>query len=233
MDFQLHKIGSYVLDTLYPNLCPGCAKTLPSLEDTMCVYCELSLPITNYYLEKENPVAKLFWGRLELRAAASYMVFNKKGLAQKFLHQLKYNNNKQVGQYLGQKFARTVIGSEFSSGLDGIIPLPLHKKKLLYRGYNQSEEIAKGMCSVLKIPILNNSVIRLVNNVSQTTVTRDGRQENVKDIFGLLPNHGLEGKNILVIDDTITTGATLEAIGNAILKNTNCNLSVAALASVV
>ena len=226
-------MGAYVLDTLYPNLCPGCGNSLPSLKDTICVQCEFSLPITNYFLEKENPVAKLFWGRLELRAAASFMVFNKNGLAQKFLHQLKYNNNKQVGQYLGQKFARTIIGSEFSAGLDGIIPLPLHKKKLLYRGYNQSEEIAKGMSIILGIPILNNSVMRLVNNVSQTTVTRDGRQENVKDIFGLLPNHGLEGKNILVLDDTITTGATLEAIGNAIVKNTSCNLTFAALASVV
>ncbi|MCO6495273.1 MAG: ComF family protein [Bacteroidetes bacterium] len=222
-----------MIHSLYPNLCPGCHSIMPNKNMVICTNCELNLPVTNYYQMKDNPVAKLFWGKIIIENAASYLMFNKKGTVQSMMHQMKYFGNKEIGIYLGRKFGKDLFNSEFIEGVEGVIPLPLHPRRLAMRGYNQSEYIAMGLKESLNIPLWNHAVERVVNNISQTKVSTSDRHDNVKDIFGLKKNHELTGKHVLIVDDTITTGATLLSLGSLLQKELNCKISFATIASVV
>jgi ComF family protein len=224
---------NYLLDSLYPNICPGCGEVLPTYQDNICLLCEFALPVTGYHTYENNPVKNIFKGRIPLKHASSYMIFTHQGLARKLMHDIKYNGNKELAVYLGKKFARSIGASEFACSLNGIIPMPIHPQKKATRGYNQAEEIAKGMSDILKIPLLSHVVARVENSNSQTTLNREKRWNNVKDAFSLVSQEDIKGKHILLLDDTLTTGATLEALGQTILSKTGCHISMAALASVV
>ncbi|MCK9480952.1 MAG: ComF family protein [Bacteroidia bacterium] len=227
------QILSNILNSLYPNLCPGCNAVLPNTEMVICGHCELNLPVTDYHQLSENPVAKLFWGKIDFVNATSFLKFNKKGIVQGMMHQLKYHGNKRIGEFLGYKFGEVLHNSSFMEGINGIIPLPLHPRKLVLRGYNQSEYIAIGMSKSLNIPLLNHFVERAVNNISQTKIAGVDRHQNVQNIFALRPNHTIGNQHLLIVDDTITTGATLESLGRLITTQTNCRVSFATIASVV
>lgn len=227
------KIINSIIHSVYPNLCPGCEAILPQNNLIICPDCEMELPVTDYYMMSDNPVAKIFWGKLDFKNAASYLKFNKKGIVQGMMHQMKYYGNKGVGVYLGRKFGEKLRETALIEGIEGIIPLPLHPKKLVQRGYNQSEYIVKGMSEVLGLPMMNHAVERVVNNISQTKVSASERHNNVKDIFRITTNHGLQNKHVLIVDDTITTGATLLSLGSCLQKEINCTISFATIASVV
>jgi ComF family protein len=225
--------GAFLLDTLYPHLCGACGNMITLKQSGLCVPCEFELPVTNYYEMPKNPVEKIFWGRLKLERAASFLIFNKLGMTQKLIHELKYNNNQELGVFLGKKMGATLLNSAFVQGVDAIIPMPLHPQKQAIRGYNQCELIATGLSEILGIPSLSKDVIRKKNTKTQTLLSRTARWSNVDGIFNVTAPESLNDKHLLLLDDTVTTGATIESLGRCILNKTNCKLSVLTLGSIV
>jgi ComF family protein len=231
---MLHSIvWESFIDTLYPVLCNGCGKPLAKKEQFVCLTCEFSFPLTNYVHWRENPVERLLKGRFPFYQAASYMIFSKNGLAQRLLHNIKYNGNKELGYFLGQKFGTQMMGTAFASGLELVVPTPIHKRKMLERGFNQSEWIAKGIADALSVPLANHAVQRITYAVSQTLSAKEKRLENVKNAFQVFDNQLLENKKVLLVDDTITTGATLESLAQCLVKSKIEQLSICTLASIV
>ncbi len=221
-----------ITNVFFPRSCAGCSRLLTDSELYICTECLFLLPRTNYWTEKENQVAKIFWGRVYLENAASYLLFNKGSRLQHIIHHLKYKNQKEIGEFLGRLFAQELIHTDFSK-VDIIIPVPLHPKKLKKRGYNQSEHIANGIASIFKKKVVINSLIRSSLNKSQTLKSRFERWENVRDVFKVVDTELLLNKHVLLVDDVLTTGATIEACATAILEVEGTKVSVVTLANTV
>jgi ComF family protein len=190
------------------------------------------MPRTGFWLRKENPVEQMFWGRVQVERACSFFYFSKGSRFRKLLHALKYHNKPQVGVELGLMLGYELRHAPDYSEITSIVPVPLHPRRQRKRGYNQSEKIAQGIAQSFGRPMLADAVIRQVYNDSQTTKTREERHTNVADIFAVTPQGAskLEGQHLLVVDDVLTTGATLESCIDTILKATSCKVSVATLA---
>jgi ComF family protein len=218
------------LNLFYPRLCNGCGRPLFTGEEIICTRCLFKLPQTNFHLHKDNPVSRIFWGRVPLQSATSFLFFNKGGIVQNLIHRLKYRNSPQVGVYLGRQFGFQLMDSPVFKDVDFIIPVPLHPKKEHIRGYNQSEMIALGLEESMKAVAVTDNLIRRVHTSSQTKKSRYGRWENVKGIFEVKNPEQLEGKHLLLVDDVITTGATLEACCQTLLEIPGVKISVASLA---
>ncbi|GAB4252995.1 MAG: ComF family protein [Vicingaceae bacterium] len=199
------------LNLLFPRLCVSCDNPLLKHEPVICTKCMLNLPKTNYHLINDNPVMKVFWGRVNITYATSFLKFTKKGNTQNILHQLKYKGRQDVGEFLGKWYAADLQQTDFIKNIDGIIPIPLHPKKEKKRGYNQSFVFAKGLSAGLNIPVENNLIRRAVNTQTQTKKAKYERWENVKNIFEINETEQIKNKNFIVVDDVITTGATMEA----------------------
>jgi ComF family protein len=182
-----------------------------------------------FHVDENNPVAKLFWGRTKVEFATAFFHFNKGSKYQGMMHKFKYHNCKEIGFVLGKYFGTSIKDSNFNK-IDIIIPVPLHKSKLKKRGYNQSEWIAKGMSESLSKPIDSNTLIRKIATETQTRKSRFERWKNVDNIFGIQNADHIKGKHILLVDDVVTTGSTLEACANAILEIENTKVSIATLA---
>ena len=180
-------------------------------------------------MHEENPVSRAFWGRVNLKAATAFLFFSKQGKVQNLMHALKYRQQKNVGIYLGKLLGQDLLKSPLYENLDYIIPVPLHPKKLNIRGYNQSMMIAKGISEGYGTEIFH-GLKRNLHSPSQTKKSRYERWENVRDIFHLVDSHLLEDKSILLIDDVITTGATLEACAKLLEDVPNIEISIASLA---
>ena len=230
---MLHQLRTYagsIIDLLYPRLCPGCGNDLLQNDLQLCLHCFSSLPHTLFAACPDNPTEKLFSGRLRIQAAHSEFYFAKSELIQKLLHQLKYKGNHQIGHYLGTLTGETLLASNRFSDLDYVIPLPLHPSKEFKRGYNQAAIIAQGISEIMKIPVLEKCIIKKTSTQTQTKKNRINRWRNVSESFSISDPKMLTGKNILLVDDVITTGATLEACGNVILSISGVRLSVVSLA---
>ncbi len=219
-----------LLHLFFPELCCGCHQALVDQEEILCMKCLLYLPTTNFHTHDDNPVSKIFWGRVPLEKATAFMYFNKNGLAQELMHQLKYKGRQHIGFYLGKRFGQTLKDQAGFDGLDGIVPVPLHPKKLKKRGFNQSLHIAKGLSVGLEIPCFEKQLIRSEFTSSQTNKSRYERWLNVKSGFSLYEGDVLIGKHLLLVDDVITTGATLEACAQQLLTIPEVNISVVSLA---
>lgn len=226
----MKKILDSLLYLLYPELCLVCGNSLVEGETVICGYCENSLPRTRFHNDSDNLVSQLFWGRVNLKAATSFLFFRRKGIVQQLMHQFKYKGEREVGRYLGKIFAQELADSHNYSDLDCIVPVPLHPDKLRKRGYNQSEEIARGMAEVLQIPCKSKLIQRAVYTSSQTKKSRFNRWENVSSVFVVPEPDSVNYKNILIVDDVVTTGATLEACAQKLLESTNSKVSIATLA---
>ncbi len=188
------------------------------------------MPQTNFHLYKENPIMKIFWGRVPLYSATSFLFFNKGGRVQHLIHRLKYKGKYKVGIYLGKQLGFQLMDSPLFKSVDYIVPVPLHPKKERIRGYNQSEMIALGLETSMKGTAQINNLIRVIHSSSQTKKSRYGRWENVKGIFKIKNPQLFEEKHVLLVDDVITTGATLESCAETLLHIPGIKISVASLA---
>lgn len=218
-----------LLSLFYPNLCAGCNKSLLKNERVICIDCRASMPRTDFHTFRENPVHKLFRGRTNVESSTSLLYFNKGAGVQKMLHQLKYKGNTELGEELGNELGSAIKDSAYFQGIDAVIPVPLHPKKEKLRGYNQSMLIAKGVAQSLQVEASKN-LVRKTNSGSQTRKSRYERWENVETAFAIKNPEKLKGKHILLIDDVVTTGATIEACVNELLKLDGTKVSVATLA---
>jgi ComF family protein len=217
------------LRLFFPKLCAGCRSALRTNESHICTNCRLNLPETLFGFDNENATAKVFWGRLPVTSAISLLHFQKGSVVQQIMHELKYNGNRYVGIELGQ-----LLGSRIKQSAealpDVIVPVPLHPKRERKRGYNQSLMIAQGVSEATGIPINHSAVIRNTHTKTQTKKGREARWENVSTIFLLKDPSALQGKHVLLLDDVLTTGATLEALGHEVMKAGNVQVSVATIA---
>lgn len=221
----MKKLLSDFLSLIFPEVCPGCNQPLVSGESILCISCEMDLPIINRAPQIEN----IFSGRVNLSAIRVYLKFYSEGITQHLLHEIKYNGNKDLGQHLGEELMNFGDNTEVFQDVDLVIPVPLHQTKLKQRGYNQSLLLAEGMAKVLNKPVNTSSIVRMHKSDTQTRKNRAERWENVSGIFEAV-NKDLEGKHVLLVDDVLTTGATLEACAQAALASGCRSISVAALA---
>ncbi|MFZ4741874.1 MAG: ComF family protein [Bacteroidales bacterium] len=215
---------------IYPNNCLACGNNLFRNEHIICTSCLFHLPKTNYHLENDNPISQTFWGRTQINTAAAYYFFSKAGKVQHLVHQLKYKGKKEVGIYIGELYGKELMNTESFGKTDVIIPVPLHPKKEKKRGFNQSEVFAIGLSSSMKLPIDTTSLIRTFASETQTKKTRFKRWENVKEIFSLQDAEKLKNKHILLVDDVITTGATIEACANLLNTIEGVTINIASIA---
>lgn len=226
-------LKSFLLDVaalIYPRICAGCSHSLFKHEQYICNKCYISLPKTNYHLQKENPIQKTFYGRADVALASSFLFFQKKGSVQKMMHALKYKGKPNVAHLLGKWYAQDLKQQQIFSNYDYIIPVPLHKKRAQKRGYNQSEYFANGLSEVLNIPVLNDVLIKTKFTETQTYKTREERVENTLSSFHVTQPEMIDNKKILLVDDIITTGATTEACILQLQKSASVIVSVASIA---
>jgi ComF family protein len=226
-------VMSYATDfgtLFFPRYCSSCNRNLMHYEKAVCMHCLSDLPRLRMHDECNNAVEKLFWGRVDLHAATAYLSMPRNGISHRLIHRLKYHGDQEVGERLGALFAHELLESARMREIDVIVPVPLHPKKLHVRGYNQCDCIARGMAEILGAEVSLSNLTRTHFNASQTRRGRISRWSNVKDIFWVREPEKLEGKRILLIDDVITTGATIEACAVALRKIKDVQLSVAALA---
>jgi len=218
-----------LINLIYPKACVGCGLSLLHDEGFLCVQCEIDLPLNPFIHQHENEIKTVFDGRLPLVAANTFLSFSKNGITQHLMHALKYQDRQDVGEFLGTRFA-TELTTFFTPPIDIIIPVPLHPDKEKLRGYNQCSSIAKGMAAVLGCAVREDVIVRNTSNTSQTKLNRAKRWDNVKGIFALTNADSITNKHVLLIDDTLTTGATLESCGSEIIKAPDVLLSIATLA---
>lgn len=220
----------YLIDLIYPNTCVACNKNLSKNEKRICSRCYLKLPYTCFALEKENVVEKIFWGRVPVEAAMALLYFNKGNKVQRILHQLKYKGNFELGIDMGILAGNELKSSARFSDIHLITAVPLHSQKKKQRGYNQSEMFAKGIAKVTDIPTDFSVIERTIYTQTQTQKSRLERLNNVEKAFFLPNPEKIKNKHILLVDDVITTGATLEACAACLQKVNGVKISIAAIA---
>lgn len=220
----------YLIDLIYPNICIACNHNLGVNEKHICSKCYLKLPYTNYAKEENNAIEKIFWGRAKVESAMALLFFNKGSRTQKILHQLKYKNNFEVGINMGILTGNQLAESGRFSDIDFITAVPLHADKLKKRGYNQSEMFAKGIGTATGIVVDFSIIKRNLNTSTQTKKNRLERWENVESAFMTPLPEKIKNKHILLVDDVITTGATLEACAMCLQGVSGVKVSIAAIA---
>ena len=220
------------IQLVFPKICPACGSPLVKNERIICTGCLNVLPRTNFHLEQDNPVAKAFWGRVMLENATSYYSYQGGGLLRKLIHELKYRGCQAIGEELGRQFGNELKNTSFIKS-DLIIPVPLSKRKEKKRGYNQSECIARGLSWSMEKAINTTAVIKSRSTNTQTKKSRYDRWLNVEDSFRVADSGAIRQKHILLVDDVLTTGATIEACASEILKVPETKVSVATIGVVL
>lgn len=215
---------------IFPNICLSCGKSLYKNEQSICTYCCYHLPKTNFHLDSQNPVAKIFWGRVPVFSAAAFYHFNKGSKVQNLIHHLKYKGQKHLGVTLGKLYGHDLKYSDDFNTVTTIIPVPLHSKRQKKRGYNQSECFAEGLAESLNAQLVTNNLYRAVESSTQTKKSRFSRWQNVESIFQLKNATALEGQHILLVDDVVTTGATLEACAQTLSSIKDIKISIVTIA---
>lgn len=213
----------------WPNVCLCCSTGLVRGEKYVCGHCMYDLPTTGFHRYHDNPVAQAFWGRVPVEYATAVYFFRKGNNIQKLVHQVKYHDQMKLGIMLGREMGKVLIDSSFNE-VDVVVPVPLHRRKYRRRGYNQSECIARGVAEILGKPLDTHTLIRRIHTASQTRKKRLDRWKNVETAFGLATPDAFAGRHVLLIDDVVTTGATLEACMQVILTAPETKVSVATLA---
>ena len=214
---------------LYPDLCAACAHSLYKGEQLLCLQCLHQLPYTHFHQHQDNPVERMLWGRCTVGAATSLLFFKKSTRVQQIMHQIKYNGKQELGVKMGHLLGTALLDNERFKGIDSIVPVPLHPDKYQKRGYNQSECFAKGIAETMALDMLTTQLIRSKASETQTRKNRYQRYLNTEEVFQLQEPEQLYGKHVLLVDDVITTGATIEACVHA-LTEVDVKVSVASIA---
>jgi len=218
------------LNLFYPTVCAACGERLATQEKVICSRCLVDMPKTHFHHHQDNPVSQLFWGRAKVESATALFRFQKGSRFQELLRLLKYKGRKDVGIELGRQLGFELKSSELFNKVEVVIPVPLHPKREKKRGYNQANCIAIGIAESMEIVVQSKNLFRNTATETQTKKSRIERWKNVDSIFSIHQASELENKHVLLVDDVVTTGATLEACAQALLKVSGIKVSIAALA---
>lgn len=223
-----------LLHLFFPRVCPGCSDALLRNEKLICRTCFVQLPQTAFHNNPfDNPINRLFWGRIPIYASSAFLYFRKSGVVQELLHALKYGNQPEIGTFLGAEYGKTLTNSNPFCSSDIILPIPLHGKRQQQRGYNQSAFFADGLSANLKIESSNAVLHRNDFQSSQTKKGRFERWQNVSTVFEVSKPEKVHNKHVLLVDDVITTGATIEACARQLLLSGASRVSVLCIAAPV
>ena len=223
-------LGDFI-SLIFPRICEACGNSLWKNEEVLCHCCEYHLPKTNFHFDNENPVTRLFWGRAPIETGAAFLYFNRGNKVQRLIHQLKYKSKKEIGIFLGAQYGQELKYAPGFSTADAIVPVPLHKKKQMQRGYNQSEQFAIGLSGSMNISVHNHLLTRIKANETQTRKSRFRRFQNVHEIFSVCHPELWIGKHLILVDDVVTTGATLESCILALKVIPGVKISIACIAT--
>ncbi len=219
-----------LMSLIYPRHCEACDANLLKHEEFICTLCLINLPKSNYHKNNTSELSYVFAGRIPLQNALCFYIFEKSGRVQQLLHAIKYQNQKELAEFIGKLYAKDLKESEVLKSVDVVLPIPLHTKKLKQRGYNQSEWFAKGIARELNLK-LDTTLLKKVNSTStQTNKKKFERWENVEGVFELQNAGSLTNKHLLIVDDVITTGATIEAAWQALKDVEGIKVSVLSIA---
>ena len=219
-----------LLNLFFPPTCAGCKTILIANENVICTSCRHEMPLTQHHLNPENDAYKKFYGRIPVEYVSALVYFHKKGIVQELIHSLKYRGQEAIGTVLGEWYAEELKNIPVLSTVDAIIPVPLHPKKLRERGYNQVTEFGNALAKSLQIPINTSILFRQVYSKTQSQKNRLGRTEGIDTIFDVSFDEKDHNKHFLLIDDVITTGATLEVCAKALLKIPGTKISIVCMA---
>ena len=222
-------IKNSLLHLAFPQVCAGCGSDLVGENNKLCLQCYEDLPKTSFHLHDNNPIEKLFWGRLPVTHATAQYYFTKQSLVQRLMHRFKYKGDKELRLFLGRLIGYQLGETNRFKDVEVLVPLPLFASKERMRGYNQAALLCEGIAEIIQKPVLKNAVVRTMHTDSQTKKSRVERWQNMDGRFQLVDETSLKAKHILLVDDVITTGATLEACGQEILKCENVKLSITTL----
>lgn len=219
-----------LLHMLYPHLCRGCAIDIPQREHHLCAACLASLPFTSFEKHKDNPAEKIFFGRNMIHAAMGLLYFTKDSLVQSLVHQIKYEGAKELAVYMGKMMGRALLNEARFGAIDLLLPLPLTQGRQKQRGYNQSMLLAEGISSVLQVPVNACALERRASKGTQTHKSREERWLQMQQQFVCPLPESLAGRHVLLVDDVITTGATLDACASLLQAIPGAKTSIATLA---
>lgn len=217
-------------ELFFPRCCLFCGSRLSHGERTLCFSCLAKLPRTELHLRRDNAVERNFWGKFPIERATSFLYYTKGGDVRQLLYELKYHGNKEVGEVMGRTMAAELLSSCFFEDVDLIIPVPLHRRKERQRGYNQSECLARGIAEVTGIPVCTDRIVRGRYTETQTHKGQYERWENVRNLFVCSAPELLENKHVLLVDDVLTTGATIVSCADALQNVSGLRVSVLTLA---
>ncbi len=203
-----------------------CYAETPNEDQNFCIDCLINMPHTNHFQNKGNLAAQKFWGRFPFEDAASILNFYSYSDVRWMMHRLKYEGRKDIGHILGLMAGKKIFESTFFSGIDIIVPIPLHPEKRAKRGYNQAAYFGKGVSEILSIPMREDVIIKHIYTRSQTKMGRIERIKNVFNSFDLVDKQGIQGRHILIVDDVLTTGATIEACARKLMEAKNIKISI-------
>lgn len=215
---------------VFPNCCAGCGKNMVSNEKILCTLCRLDMPRTNHIKNVDNNLKIRFAGRINFEYAVSYAKYSKSGIVGNMLKELKYHGNKEVGELIGELLGNDMVENGYANQFDVIVPVPLHSNKLIKRGYNQAEVFAQYLSNTLGCKLDSKFVVRSIFTKSQTNFSGEARWNNVKDIFKVINPENITGKRILLTDDVVTTGATIESLVAVIMHHNPRTISLATIA---
>jgi len=218
------------LDFFFPRLCEGCDRGLLREESGLCLFCAAKLPRTHFWELQENPVMRLFHGRLPLDGATAFLHFSEGGMTQNLIHRMKYKGQRKLCQLLGSMFAKQLKHRGLLSDVDVIVPVPLHPVRERRRGYNQSALVGHGLAEHIGGVVMSDVVVRAKSTDTQTRKARFDRSVNMQDVFICVKPEMLRGKTVLIVDDVVTTGSTIEGVGHAVRSAGASRLYVLAIA---
>lgn len=226
----IYNLWDDFISLLFPRLCYACGEHLLRNENIICTGCYVNIPRTHFDVDRENPLEQLFWGRCLIEKAAAFSIYNKGSRIKNLIHNLKYKGIKEIGYELGKIYGLSLKSSGFTSDIDLIIPVPLHPSRKRVRGFNQSEIISSGIADITGLQLNTDSFVRTARSDTQTKRSRYDRWTNVEGIFMVTDSEAIYNKHILLVDDVITTGSTIESCSHELLKVEGVKVSVAALA---